>query len=257
MSGDRVPTCHLRSRHLCFMTPLWADFLKPLARHRGSDPLPAKKCELQAESGRGARELTGLLPGFFNINHPGNAKAVRKHAETEGPESLLKRHGHRTTLLQGAEDAFGFDRIAAGDVNRKPLRFVVVAWRCVRGHEHRLADGHAGVENLLAPLGWNVACGRRTFVAKQRFDFSAKKLLVEFEGLLAVSIEIKIRIELHSSLLEKLEISKPTFAPANYAIKAPLAPPRQVPKNGTKHFASREGCAACKAFRPLPSWLRS
>jgi hypothetical protein len=61
------------------------------------------------------------------------------------------------------------------------------------------------VENLLAPIGRNVACGRGTLVPKQGFDFTAQKLLVELESFLAVAVEIEIRIALHVALLEKLE----------------------------------------------------
>jgi len=49
--------------------------------------------------GRGASDSGSLLPGLFDVNHPRNPEAVRNHAEAEGPESLLERHGNGATLF--------------------------------------------------------------------------------------------------------------------------------------------------------------
>jgi hypothetical protein len=59
------------------------------------------------------------------------------------------------------------------------------------------------VKDLLSPLGRHVEGGRRAFVSEHRFDLAAKKLLVELESVLALTIEKKIRIEFHAALLEK------------------------------------------------------
>src|SRR5690348_11878449 len=70
------------------------------------------------------------------INHPRNPEAVDKHAESLGPEGLLKRHVHRSTFCQRLKDPFSLRRAFEAERYREPLRFLIVLARGIGAHEH-------------------------------------------------------------------------------------------------------------------------
>ncbi len=96
--------------------------------------------------------------------------------------------------------AFRLRNLLDAEAHGKAMRFLVVIGWNVRTHQVLTADREAGVHDLAAPFYWYMFRGGRALVREHGFvvwehgfDFGVKRLLIEFECLLAVAIEMEIR----------------------------------------------------------------
>src|SRR6266516_639749 len=74
------------------------------------------------------------LRGWLAVNHPGYVKSIDAHAETRGPEGLLKGHLHCAIFCQCVKDAFCISRFLERDRHRETLWLVIAPRRCIRSH---------------------------------------------------------------------------------------------------------------------------
>src|SRR5581483_2427966 len=128
------------------------------------------------------------------VDHPWRAEAIDHHAEAYRPERFLKRHVDLSALFERLEDPLGVLRALHTDVNPESLRLLRMFRRSVRRHQLRGADGHAGVNDLLFPVGGNASFGGRPFMRQHRVDLAAEQLGVEVERFLAIAVEEEIGI---------------------------------------------------------------
>src|SRR5258708_5746370 len=142
-----------------------------------------------------------LLSVWPTVNHPRYAELIDEHTKSDGPKCLLKRHLNRPIFFEGMKYAFCLRHLLDAEAYGKAMRFLIAIRWNVRTHQALAADVKACVHDLATPLRRDVLRCRRAFMAKHGFDFGVELLLVEFECLLAVAIEMKIRAHLHIGLL--------------------------------------------------------
>src|SRR5579862_9744478 len=68
--------------------------------------------ELRHSASHATLRLSG---GLLAVDFPRDAKLVSQHAESRRPESLLKRHLHRSVFREGFEHPLAFHRIIDAD----------------------------------------------------------------------------------------------------------------------------------------------
>src|SRR4029077_10741054 len=94
------------------------------------------------------------------------------------PEGFTEGHGNGSVFGEGGKNALGFLDVGEADVDAESCRLGGAAWRGVGGHENRVTDSNASVENFLLPFGWNLAGGGRAFVIEHHLDFGAEDFRV-------------------------------------------------------------------------------
>src|SRR3989442_7585275 len=135
------------------------------------------------------------------VNHPRRAESIDKHTETDGREGFLDRHHHLPVLRQGVKYAFRIQRFRHGDIHREAFCWFIVPRRSVGAHQYAVAGSEAGMHDFIAPVSGHVFLRRRTRVREHCYDFAAETLLIELECRLALAVERKVSIQLHSALL--------------------------------------------------------
>src|SRR5216683_4348269 len=146
------------------------------------------------------RGRTSLLA----INHPRYPESIDHHAESRGPEGLLHWHLHFTALLQFLKDPFAFRNFFHADRQRETLRRLIVLGRSIRAHQHRTADDHAGMHDLITPFWRHLFRHGRFAMGHHGLDFPAKAFLIELKCSLALPVEGEISIQLHRLLLSRI-----------------------------------------------------
>src|SRR5690348_17793438 len=169
--------------------------IEEFAPRGDSRALPLAACGETGDPRSGYRSLR-----VFADHHPRDAELVRQHAELLREEGLVERHVDRRPLREAVEHPLGFLRRFDPQRHRVAGRSVVATGRCVGPHQLVAADLQAGMQDLLLPLGRDLACGRRALVGQHREDLAASHALVELERFLAPAVEHEVRVDVHGSL---------------------------------------------------------
>src|ERR1700733_14639607 len=132
------------------------------------------------------------------VDHPRDTEAVHRHTETFRPERRSKWHHHLSLFRQGLEDFLAFGGSLKGDVHIETLWLHIARRRSVHAHQYLVAHGHPGMHNLPLPFRAHLFRGGRALMRKTCIDFSSQAFLGELKRLLALTTEVKIRIQLHN-----------------------------------------------------------
>src|SRR6267143_2226623 len=135
------------------------------------------------------------------VDHPGYAEPVDEHAESGGPEGPLERHLHFALLRQGVKDSFCLRRILDLERHGKAFWLLIALRGSVRTHQYLASHIQAGMKDFLAPCGRHLLGGRRARVGHHGFDFASQTPFIELERCLALTVENKVRVQLHRALL--------------------------------------------------------
>ena len=141
------------------------------------------------------------LSSLLAVNHPGYAESVDHHAEADRPEGFLDRHLHRPIVCQCVKDAFRFCRVLDAERHGEASWLLIALGRSVGAHQDLVAHNHAGMNDFIAPFRSHLLRHGRLPVSHHCVDFAAKTLLIKLKRRLALAVEQKIRIQLHSALL--------------------------------------------------------
>ena len=134
------------------------------------------------------------------VHHPRGPELIDQHAKAFRPERFLNGHdGSLGVFSQCLKDAFRFGRFLHLDIYREALRLLKAVRRSVRTHKHLIANGQAGMQDLAAPLCRHSVGRGRAFMRNHGFNLAAQTFGVKLEGVLALTVEEKIRIYLHGS----------------------------------------------------------
>src|SRR6476646_7392683 len=166
MSGEVRQTCAARSASAasraavyfasCWRTASSAALVSPaLSLHAAQDS------ERIAKHTPPARKRAAALPiGFLAVDNPGNAKLIRDHAETMGPECFLNRHTDGSSFRQLGKQAL---RIVSRRVqrDREASGRLIRSWSRIGSLNPGIAHRQRGVINLAAPLRRRVLGHRR------------------------------------------------------------------------------------------------
>src|SRR6267378_3827597 len=181
----------------------------PLIRHSSSSVV--KLCRSVASPRLCTTRRSVVTRGgtsLLAINHPRDAESIDHHAESRGPEGLLHWHLHFTALLQFLKDPFSFRNFFHAGRQRETLRRLIVLGRSIRAHQHRTADGHAGMHDLITPFWRHLFRHGRFAMGHHGLDFPAKAFLIELKCSLALPVEGEISIQLHRLLLSRISCQK-------------------------------------------------
>jgi hypothetical protein len=145
--------------------------------------------------------LHSFLRSFSAINYPRYAEPINEHTKSRSPEGLLELHLNRSVFCQGMKYALCLCWVLDAKHHGEALWFLVVLRLSVSTLQYIAAHAQRGVEDLIAPFSGHLVRNGRALVGHHERDFSAQALLVEFEGYLALTVEMQVRIQLHSTLL--------------------------------------------------------
>src|SRR6267378_4658511 len=186
---------------VCQPIPVLRSFVAPSHQWSSSAVAPHLCTPRRSVVTRGG---TSLLA----VNHPRYAESIDNHAESRRPEGLLHWHLHFTALLQFLKDPFSFRNFFHADRQRETLRRLIVVGRSIRAHQHRTADGHAGMHDLITPFRRHLFRHGRFAMVHHGLDFPAKAFLIELKCSLALPVEGEINIQLHRLLLSRISCQK-------------------------------------------------